>query len=100
MARLVEAVRVLEVRVGEAELVGFRVHQPDETIGRALPDVKRERLGRVVRARDERRAQELGDGELLTRAEVDRRLADARSLRAHADDVGQLRVLEDDDARS
>ena len=84
----------------EAKLFGFRVHQPDETIGRSPPDVKRERFGRIVRTRDERRTQELGDRELLTRAQVDRRLADARSLRAHADDIVQLRVLEDDDARS
>ena len=96
MARLVEPVRILEVRVREAKLFGFRVHQPDETIGRSSPDVKRERFGRIVGTRDERRAQELGDRELLTRTEVDRRLADARSLWAHADDIVQLRVLEDD----
>ena len=100
MAGLVEPVRILEVRVRETKLCGFRVHQLDETIDRSPPDVKRERFGRVVRARDERRAQELGDRELLARTEVDRRLADARRLRAHAYDVVQLGVLEDDQSRS
>ena len=57
VARLVEPVRVLEVRVGEAELLGFGVHELDETIGRSAADVKRERLRGVVRARDEHRAQ-------------------------------------------
>ena len=47
-------------------------------------DMKGERLGGVVRARDERRPQQLGDGQLLTRAQVDGRLADPRRLRAHA----------------
>ena len=94
---LVEAVRILEVRVGETQLVGFLVHQPHETIDRSRSDMKGERLGGVVRARDERRPQQLGDGQLLTRAQVDGRLADPRRLRAHGHDVVQVGVLEHHD---
>ena len=94
---LVQAVRVLEVRVGEPELLGFRIHETDEAIGRSAPDVKRESLCRVVRARDERRADEVRHAELLAGTQVDRRLADTRGARAHAHDVGEPRLLERDD---
>ena len=78
VSALVQAVRVLEVRVGQAELCCLRIHQLDETIGRSAPDVKGECLGRVIRARDQHRAHELANGQLLTRAQVHGRLADAR----------------------
>ena len=99
VAALVESVGILEVRVSQAELCGFRVHEIDEAIGRSAADVKRECFRGVVRARDERRPQEVRDRQLLARAQVDRRLAHVRRQWADPDDVVQPCVLQHDDGR-
>ena len=44
MPALVEAVWVLEVRVGQAELLGFRIHQRDEAIDGPSADMQCERF--------------------------------------------------------
>ena len=56
------------MRVVEPELGGLRVHQPDELLDAAVPDVGGEREGRVVGALDERGGEKVADGQLLARA--------------------------------
>ena len=84
------------MRVVKTERARFRVHQPRERreVGR---HGQRERGGRVVRGLDQRALDKLVHGEVLVRAEVDRRLADDRSARVGVDDVGQLVMLQRDE---
>jgi hypothetical protein len=90
----VEAVRVCEVRVGEPELSGLRVHQADEAWDRAVADVCRERVRRVVGALDQRGAEQVGDGEPLAWGECDRRLTDGGCPLRDRDDLVELGLLE------
>jgi hypothetical protein len=90
----VEPVGAHEVRVVEPELGGLCVHQVDEALQVSIADVERERVCRVVRALDQRGADQVAHGQPLAGADLDRRLADDGRARADGDDVGQTRVLE------
>src|SRR5581483_7226711 len=98
VTRLIEAVRVREVGVAEPELPRLRVHHRHEP-GLAAPDVLGERDRGVVRTLDQRRLDELSNGQLVARLEEDRRLAHARRRAADGDDVVELRVLQRDEDR-
>jgi hypothetical protein len=99
VAGLVEAVGVGEARVHEPELLRLLVHERHESRDGAFADVERKCGRRVVRAGDQRRADELGDAQLLPALEEDRRPAGACDGRAHADDVRGASVLERDQRR-
>ena len=81
MAEDVEAVRPNEARVGEPPLSGSNVHDTDETGCVSPAHVVGERPGGVIGALDERRLDQVVDGDPLAGSEIDGRLAD-RSRRA------------------
>ncbi len=97
MAEDVEAVRPDEARVGEAPLSRSDVHDPDETGCVSPAHVVGERPGGVVGALDERRLDQVVDGDSLAGSEIDGRLADRGRLRRHRHDVRGLRLLERDE---
>jgi hypothetical protein len=71
VARRVEAVRVGEMRVAQAQLSCLRVHHRDEA-GLAPADVLGQCDGGVVRALDQRGLDQVVNGQPLARPEVDR----------------------------
>ena len=97
VAGRVEAVRIGEVRVGEPELARAGVHQLDEAADRTAADEGGDRVGGVVRALDQRGADQVAQGHALAGSEVDRRLADRSGALGDRGDVVERGVLERDD---
>ena len=69
----------------------------DEALDVSLPDVFGECPRCVVRALDQRRLEQVADGEPLARAQRDARLADCGRLRRDRDHVVETRMLERDE---
>ena len=68
VAGRVEAVGAHEVRVAQAELRGLRVHHRDEASPRPPPTWTASAIGGVVRALDQRRLDQVADGDPLAGA--------------------------------
>ena len=99
MARAVEPVRCDEVRLAQPEPTGLLVHPGDEPRHRPVGGRVRERRRGVVRARDQRRLDELAHRDPLARSERNSGLADPRCEPRHRHDVVELEVLECDEDR-
>ena len=80
MTGRVEPVRANEMRVREPELSCSPVHHGDEAALASAPDVIGEGPGRVVRALDQAGFDQIPDGQLLARAQVDAGLTDRGGL--------------------
>jgi hypothetical protein len=82
--------------VGQPELVRAAVHQRDEgAVG--PPDALRQRGRRVVGARQQQPAQEVGHRHVLAAAQADDRLDRERVVGHGGEDVGELLALERDE---
>ena len=90
----VEPVRPDEVALVQPELPRPRVHHRHEARLAAAAHVGRERIGRVVRAGDQRGLEQLAHGQPLARPEGDRRVLGLRGVAADGHDLVRLRVLE------
>ena len=99
MVRCIETIGPREVSLVEAECARLRVHQRDERRPIAMTHILGKSVRRVVRTLDEGSLDEVVDGDVLARGEVDRRLADGSGVPPDGDDVAQLRVLEDNEHR-
>src|SRR5207302_10926510 len=83
----VEAVRTCEVGVAQAEVLRLRVHPPHELRCVAVRSRGGERIGRIVRALDQRALDEIAHTQPLAGAQVEGRLADRRGAAADGDDL-------------
>ncbi len=93
----VQPVGADEVRVPQPEPARLRVHHCHEAGLAPMPDVVRKRVGRVVRARDQRGLDQVANRNSLSLPQEDGRLADRGHCLGDGGDRVQARVLERDE---
>jgi hypothetical protein len=82
------------MRVVQTELPGAGVHHADEAPERAVANIERQVLGRVVGARQHQRQQQVVDAHALAGDEADLRVGRCGVEVVLGEDLAQVRVLE------